>query len=208
MAKRICSDPDCDRVAAARGLCHRHWAIWRRQCDPREMIRPTIEQRFWRKVDASGGLDACWFWTASVDGGGYGEFVPVRNEKKAKAHRFAYELLVGPIPDGLELDHLCHTEDLTCHPIRQEPCRHRACCNPWHMEPVTHAENLRRGRSDPNRLGRVEAAKTHCKWGHPFDEANTYITPRGYRNCRACMRRSDERRRERRGSTTPEFTGE
>lgn len=82
------------------------------------------------------------------------------------AYRFAYEFLVGPIPDGLELDHLC---------------RVRLCVNPAHLEPVTHAENNKR----------AGVAKTHCKWGHPYNEANTYRRRDrpGNRQCRVCARR-------------------
>ncbi len=87
------------------------------------------------------------------------------------AHRFAYELLVGLIPVGLQIDHLC---------------RNPSCCNPTHMEPVLPTENLRRGFS-PSALN---ARKTHCKHGHEFTEENTYIRPStsGWRVCKECAR--------------------
>lgn len=78
-------------------------------------------------------------------------------------HRYAYELLVAPIPKGLQMDHLC---------------RNRKCWNPQHLEPVTQTENARRG---------FWALKTHCNRGHVYDEANTIINANGHRVCRACI---------------------
>jgi hypothetical protein len=118
--------------------------------------RPAAE-RFWAKVNKT---DECWLWTASRVGGGYGRFHPT-NGVSVYAHRWAYEQLVGPIPEGLQLDHLC---------------RVRQCVNPSHLEPVTQAENIRRGA-----LYVVE-----CPKGHAYDEANTYRRPGGQRSCRAC----------------------
>jgi hypothetical protein len=87
-----------------------------------------------------------------------------REGKKVLVHRWFYEQANGPIPDGLELDHLC---------------RNPRCCNPAHLEAVTHAENMARGKA---------AQQTHCIQGHPFDEANTYYRRSGTRDCRACNR--------------------
>lgn len=96
------------------------------------------------------------------------------NAKKVYAHRIAYQLLVGPIPEGMQLDHLC---------------RNRRCVNPDHLEPVTHAENVRRGLS-----GAYLRARTHCPKGHPYDQANTYVSNSGSRNCRACHSASSHSR--------------
>lgn len=88
----------------------------------------TAEERFWKKVDKA-GPNGCWVWTASLDTNGYGRFRAVNVHYGA--HRFAYMLVVGSISEGLSLDHLC---------------RNTACVNPDHLEPVTHDENMRRGR--------------------------------------------------------------
>jgi hypothetical protein len=131
----------------------------------------TSSDRFWSKVDRREG--ECWLWTAGLNQHGYGWF---HNSESQLAHRHAYELLRGPIPDGLVIDHLC---------------RNRACVNPDHMEPVTRGENVRRGAK-----GRLV---THCVNGHVYDEANTYTRGNGTRSCRTCRRaqkrRFDERRR-------------
>lgn len=114
----------------------------------------------------------CWVRTTSISDKGYGT-ITVRPGKCGLTHREMYRLVVGPIPPGLDLDHLC---------------RVTACCNPAHLEPVTHAENLRRGK---------RAQTTHCPRGHEYDEANTYNRPsRPGRVCRRCANeRNAERRR-------------
>ena len=145
--------------------------------------RPVAD-RLWAKVAFGDWLD-CWLWTAKPNRQGYGELrVGSEADGSARtetAHRLAYELLVGPIPEGLELDHICHNIDATC--PGGPTCPHRACLNPLHLEPVTHAENVRRGRG-----GAHHAAKTHCVRGHEFNETNTRIRKQGGRECRACER--------------------
>jgi len=128
----------------------------------------TALERFWAKVDLNGPLwdsTPCWPWAAGlVDG--YGKFWV--NGRHVRAHRFAYETYVGPIPEGMELDHLC---------------RNRACVNWEHMEVVVHQVNILRGIA-PSALN---AAKTHCPEGHPLDGLNTLIWG-GKRRCRTCHR--------------------
>lgn len=123
----------------------------------------TPEERFWAKVNKT---DSCWLWTASKNGSGYGQFWD--GTRFFYAHRFSYELLVGPIPEGLELDHLC---------------RVHACVNSMHLEAVSHRENTLRGTGASAR----NAARTHCAHGHLFDETNTiHDRAKGWRSCREC----------------------
>ena len=138
----------------------------------------TLDERFWSKVDQNGPVPAhrpdlgpCWLWTAEyLMPNGYGQLgVGGAAGGMQYAHRVAYELLVGPIPDGLEIDHLCFV---------------RHCVNPDHLEPVTHAENVRRQK----------ARITHCPQGHAYDAANTHIGKKGERKCRACGRERWHRR--------------
>lgn len=142
----------------------------------------TTEERFWAKAEKT---ETCWPWTAATSRGGYGVFW--HDGKLVYAHRFAYQILVGPIPEGLQLDH-----------VKDRGCRHRHCVNPAHLEPVTSAENSRRG--DAGRLGAArQKAKTHCPHGHAYDEQNTRIREHGWRECRACRsaRKREMRRQQR-----------
>lgn len=133
---------------------------------------PLIE-RIERSIEISG--DGCWIWQLSTSRAGYGRIMLKGGGKMrlAQAHRVAYEVLVEPIPVGLQLDHLC---------------RVTSCVNPDHLEPVTAAENNRRKpvqAGGPRRPGQ-RARKTHCKRGHLFDEANTRWMKSGSAQCRAC----------------------
>ncbi|MGW6462577.1 HNH endonuclease signature motif containing protein [Streptomyces rubiginosohelvolus] len=138
----------------------------RNDCSPpKSTLTPT--SRFWSRVNKAGTLapmlGPCWTWTGYRDRDGYGHFY--FQGRKYLAHRYAYTQLVGPIPAGLVIDHLC---------------RNPSCVNPAHLEPVTPAENTR--RSEP-------AMRTHCIHGHEFTAANTYYRvsrTRGVRQCRAC----------------------
>lgn len=186
MNERKCSIDGCDRRHKGRGLCSAHLQrlrntgsatppedkvitgydsigrpIWRRVEDPKTKLLS-------RAVPAQGG---CIVWTGSKNNNVYGHITI--NGQIHYTHRLSYELHIGPIPEGLVLDHLCRT---------------RACLNPHHLEPVTQGENTRRGEP---------AQRTHCPAGHPYDEANTRLrnrtdTKRGTavtsRECKTCDR--------------------
>lgn len=141
------------------------------------MKRPAID-RFLEKVDQQDGPDGCWLWTAQLNHGGYGCFTS-ESGKAVLAHRWAYEHYVGPIPDGLQIDHLC---------------RVRHCVRPEHMEAVTQTENVRRGVSGEVN-GARQLAKTHCPHGHPYSGENLYVNTKGQRVCRTCQRLSRQTHR-------------
>ena len=170
----------------------------------------TVPERFWSKVNRSGPVPAyaphlgnCWLWTGSRDRKGYGHFYSVSTSSNL-AHRWSYEDAYGPMPDGLQSDHLC---------------RVTSCVRPSHIEAVTSKVNTERGlvpiilperfRAYNKRLREagqlspgsikirdMELAKTHCPAGHPYDEENTYRAKRG-RACRACHRRKERERQNR-----------
>jgi hypothetical protein len=145
---------------------------WQPSDETRAKWRAAHERRrspeaFWARVQKM--PNGCWEWPYRNPAHGYGELMV--NTKHVRAHRRAYELAVGPIPEGLQLDHLC---------------RNRACVNPDHLEAVTAQVNVRRAQG------------THCKAGHPFAGDNLRLTPKGRRVCKTCMRGYQLRRPERR----------
>lgn len=112
---------------------------WLAELPPDERLLTKFEQ---------GSAEECWPWLAGLDSSGHGRWAPTRTIRIG-AHRAVYEALVGPIPEGLTLDHLCHSRDLDC--PGGVACQHRRCVNPAHLEPVTLGENLRRGNRQRNR---------------------------------------------------------
>jgi hypothetical protein len=136
-----------------------------------------LTERFMAKVEKT---DGCWYWTASLWPGGYGQFKDkAKGSRHTVAHRWSYEFFVGPIPEGMTIDHTCHNVDPACQGGRT--CLHRRCVNPAHLEAVTERVNLLRGKSP----WADNARKTHCPQGHPYDEENTIPLAPG-RRCRIC----------------------
>lgn len=159
-----CSIEGCDQPSRTRGWCSRHYQRWYNHGNPlavKDNTGKPVLERFMEKVDVD-DASGCWLWTATTNRKGYGMFWPT--SASVSAHRWAYAHFVGPIPDGLQIDHLC---------------RVRHCVNPEHLVPVTARENQQRSPFDP-------AARTHCPRGHPYDAENTYRYPDGRRWCRRC----------------------
>ena len=146
--------------------------------------REAPEKRFWKFVDDTG---SCQLWTGAKSGKGYGYFGNL-----GYAHRFAYEMKNGKIPDGMVIDHLC---------------RVHSCVNPDHLEAVTNSENVRRGEAP--RAARERAKKiSKCPKGHEYSEENTRMR-NGKRHCKTCgalaAKDYDARNREKRMLAAREY---
>jgi len=171
--RKICRIEGCGCPVNARQLCNRHYARLHRRGTV-ELTTLPFEQRFWARVQKG---DGCWLWTGSCTSEGYGQVQ--RDRTFLLAHRVAYELLRGPVPDGLTIDHVC---------------RVRNCVNPAHLEPVSSRINILRGDG----LTAVNSRKDCCIRGHLLAGDNLRITPRGARACRACHRELGRERNRRR----------
>lgn len=132
--------------------------------------RTPVLERFLSKIKVN-EITECWEWTDSLNKRGYGRLgigsTKDGSRRKILAHRFSYEWFIGPIPEGLEPDHLC---------------RNSSCVNPDHLEIVTHLENSLRGIAgivNSIRMTRVVCSKGHNDW---------YTAPSGERTCRVCRR--------------------
>lgn len=149
-----------------------------------------LTDRFWSKVNKQGPcpehnpkLGRCHLWKAGKDSGGYGAFSIVRNGKRSMrgAHILVFESVHGPVPEGLELDHLC---------------RVRACVRDSHLEPVQHRTNVSRGLVPAIFASKQNErrSKTHCKNGHEFNEKNTWFQNKNGKSRRVCLRCNQIRR--------------
>lgn len=175
-----CAIDGCDKPVFGHGWCSKHYTRWRRHGDPTKKHRTRAEE-FWRRVDPVDEPNVCWIWKGHIrKSDGYGAFCYQGDQ--VLAHRESYELNVGPVPECLQLDHLC---------------RNRACVRPDHLEAVTQAVNIRRGISGVVTSARIRS-RTHCPQGHPYAGDNLIIVPRPTRKsperrCRACSRAATAR---------------
>lgn len=179
MVPKICSVAECTRPYRARGYCLSHYKKFRVYETPCEWPITPLPDRLWARIDRRAD-DKCWPWTGKVNGSGYGIIgLGRRSEGKSAVHRVAYEIAIGPIPDGHQLDHTCHN-DTEC--FGGGDCEHRRCCNPKHLEPVTQQINVARGNA-----GLWQTFKTHCPKGHEYTPENTFSN-NGGRGCKTCRR--------------------
>ena len=140
--------------------------------------RPSLEESFWQRANKKSEFE-CWLWSGGKNDDGYGVL------RGRTMHRYSYELHKGPIPAGLEIDHLCSV---------------RNCVNPAHLEAVSHQENIRRSwdrgncESRRNRLGKWQLSKTHCSNGHEYSRENVVLdSTSGARRCRICEKAKSAR---------------
>jgi hypothetical protein len=180
---RTCEVESCEIEAKHRGRCGKHYRLLLLQGERLvERAGTPAEERFWGKVNKDGPTPLygkvpgqCWQWTGGTICRGYGQFYVTRMSR-TPSHRYAWEALRSPIPDGLTIDHLC---------------RNKLCVNPDHMEVVTRGENTLRAVD----IGAQNRNKTRCIKGHEFSPENTRITPAGRRRCRTCDRDNERARR-------------
>lgn len=174
-----CSIEGCPKPAKTRGWCGMHYTRWQRHGDPLAVafVYGDDDARFMSHVTVA--ENGCWHWTAHVSPAGYGKFGSGGEHGACVlAHRWSHQRWNGPIPDGWTVDHECHNRDTSCK--GGVTCLHRRCVNPAHLGLAeTVAENV---DNSPNALQH----RTHCPQNHEYTEANTYISPKGYRNCRRC----------------------
>lgn len=179
-ATRLCTVDGCERPLYAKGICEAHYARLRKTgstggADVRSRPRGgTIDQRFNLYVRKHAGPGECWGWGGPVNG--YNEYSTMLvNGKRILAHRWSLEQKLGrSLGPGEEAMHICDNPP---------------CCNPEHLRPGTHAENMADMRSKGRGISPVSVAntvKTHCIRGHAFDEVNTVVEKSGKRQCRAC----------------------
>jgi HNH endonuclease len=180
-----CAVKECGNPRQKREWCTKHYQRWRKHGDPIGFPKPTVSERFWSKVNRHGpvpphrsDLGECWLWTRGrSQGNRYGSFYPgpdkTRRGHSVPAHAWAWEEANGPMPDGLEPDHLC---------------RVTLCVRPSHLEAVTHKENMARSQGS---IWQLRRERTHCAKGHSFD-AVIYGSNGEFlrRSCLTCKRKT------------------
>jgi len=146
-------------------MARTHNQVWTKH----PVSRPLLE-RLWEKVEKSPEAEGCWLWLGATNNMGYGQ-IGIGGEKTVLVHRVSYEALVGPIPEGKVLDHLCRTTN---------------CINPDHLEPVVQRENILRGKT----VIAAKVAQEFCIRGHPLsgDNLDPYALQHGHRECKICLR--------------------
>ncbi len=132
-----------------------------------------LPKRFWSKVQPC-PMSGCWIWVGGHNGHRYG--IVSRDGRQTLSHQWTFDVAYGAVPVGMEIDHKCNT---------------RECCNPAHLRPLTHADNLARSNS----VSSVNRRATHCPTGHEYTFENTYRNPRnGDRQCKQCRARHEAKR--------------
>lgn len=183
---RQCSIEGCSKSVLARGWCRTHYTRWYETGSTELGVRPPHRVNYERTPPADRilakivrSVRGCWEYQGALNDG-YVVAADAATGRTVMGHRAVWEKLRGPIPDGFQIDHLC---------------RNKRCVNPDHLEPVTPAENTRRGLA-PVTGALSQLRKTHCPQGHPYDEQNTHRY-KGSRVCRACKREKQRDRRAR-----------
>jgi hypothetical protein len=166
-----CKAGSCEKVNYSLGYCQMHYRRFKKTGSPYsvKLIKGDDTARFHASYTVR--ANGCWIWDKTLTSAGYGRFTI--GYQSYGAHRWSYQTFVGPISDGLVIDHLCRTP---------------TCVNPAHLEPVTVAENNLRGETV---LSTINKHKTHCIRGHEFTPGNTYLQTSKYgvrRICRECKR--------------------
>lgn len=161
-----CSVDGCEKLAKQRSWCTMHYGRWYRTGKLTRKSNDTkaYEPVWWFVTHIEIVESGCWLWRGGRRADGYGRIGV--NNRSLLAHRWSYEHFMGPIPEGLVLDHLCRVPQ---------------CTNPLHLEPVTPRENVLRGYASQPRTPRPL-----CIRGHPLSGDNLYVDPAGIRGCRAC----------------------